>query len=102
MAPIDRRSFLSSSAIGAALALARPGRALGANDKVVLALIGAGGRGRGLAIHPARPRHADAHRGRALAACATGHGRWPRHPRETQQDTPRPRRPGTAHVTHLR
>jgi predicted dehydrogenase len=52
MPPIDRRHFLSRSARGAAAlaaAAALPSRVLGANDRVVLALIGAGGRGRQLA-----------------------------------------------------
>ena len=46
-----RRNFLKDSGKGAALAAGLsvlPGRVLGANERVVLALIGAGGRGHGL------------------------------------------------------
>ncbi len=57
MERISRRRFIGSSATrvgtltaaASALASLRPGRAFGANEKVVLALIGAGGRGRDLA-----------------------------------------------------
>ena len=50
MGSLSRRGFLSSSAMGAAaLTLATRGRVLGANDKVVMVLVGSGGRGRGLA-----------------------------------------------------
>ena len=49
MENINRRQFLNSSVRGAALGVAAvslaPHRVLGANEKVVLALIGAGGRG---------------------------------------------------------
>jgi len=58
MSRITRRKFVSLSAKGAAalavgataMAAARPTRAAPANEKVVLALIGAGGRGRDLAM----------------------------------------------------
>ncbi|MCZ7636188.1 MAG: hypothetical protein M5U12_09205 [Verrucomicrobia bacterium] len=60
MPPLTRRQFLAQStrgttalALGAGAALSAANRlhAQGANDRVVLALMGAGGRGSGLAIN---------------------------------------------------
>ena len=53
MSQENRRSFLKQTGAGlvgvAALRAARPARALGANDKIVMAAIGCGGQGSGLA-----------------------------------------------------
>src|SRR5215813_13516507 len=46
---MDRRAFLKQAAAGAAIGMAyKPGRILGANDRVRLGIIGAGGRGQEL------------------------------------------------------
>ncbi len=81
MSEITRRSFVGKSAKGAAalataVALPSPGRAESANHKVVLGLIGAGGRGKGLMrqmaarsdVHCKYICDADQARGPAFAA----------------------------------
>jgi predicted dehydrogenase len=45
---IDRRKFLGTAALGAAATLVDPTRVLGANEKVRIGIIGAGGRGQEL------------------------------------------------------
>jgi predicted dehydrogenase len=95
MKPIDRRRFVSESAnqvaglaAGASLlASASPAAAKSANDKVVLALLGAGGRGTGVAAGFAARKDAeigyvcDLHDDRLASACktiATHQGREPK------------------------
>jgi predicted dehydrogenase len=71
----SRRTFLAGAAASAAFAVPRPSRAREANDRVVLALVGAGGRGNGVAMDFAGRKDAevgyvcDLHDGRLAASC---------------------------------
>jgi predicted dehydrogenase len=76
MQPVSRRSFVAGAATASTgAALSRPSRAVGANERVVLALVGAGGRGMGVASDFARRKDVtlgyvcDLHEGRLGAGC---------------------------------
>ncbi len=95
MKPIDRRGFVAVSATGVsglctgplALSAAQTRRVAGANERVILALIGAGGRGTALAEAFAGRKDAeigyvcDLHEDRLAAACKTIGARQNRAPR---------------------
>src|SRR5208337_2450027 len=72
---ISRRGFVSGALASAAAAGGRPVRARGANERVLLALVGAGGRGMSVALDFAGRKDAeigyvcDLHEGRLAAAC---------------------------------
>lgn len=66
MSRITRRQFVAVAAQGAAIAAGaaaladpKPSRAVGASEKVVLALVGAGGRGHDLALKFANVRNVE-------------------------------------------